>query len=142
MNNYKAYFALEKKANQMGFKESRQEVIEDFTNGEKTSLKELTQQEYKSLIKQLSKLLKTSVKREAKQDWQKTPENRMRRKIIANLRRCGYTTENGKADMDRINNWATTHGHAHKPLNDYNNKELVKLVTQSVEYLNKIIQAK
>lgn len=141
MNNYKAYFALEKKGNQMGFKETRQEIIEDFTNGEKSSLKELTPQEYKELIKQLSKTFKTSVKREAKQDWMNTPENKMRRKIIANLRRCGYT-ENRKADMERINHWATTHGHAHKPLNDYNKEELVKLVTQSVEYVNKIIQAK
>ena len=141
MNNYKAYFALEKKLNQAGFREERKEIIEDFTNGEKSSLKELTAEEYKQLTKQLQKLLGTSVKREAKQDWMNTPENRMRRKIIANLRRCGFTKD-GKADIERINHWATTHGHAHKPLNDYNKKELVKLVTQSENYLNKIIQAK
>ncbi len=63
-------------------------------------------------------------------------KDRMRKKIISYAYQMQWVTQEGKADMPRLNNWCVKYGMFHKPLNDHNMPELVQLVTQ-VEKLYK-----
>lgn len=53
----------------------------------------------------------------------------MRKKIIAMAREMNWEV-NRKADMQRIYAWVLKYSPQHKPLNDHNQAELAKLVTQ------------
>lgn len=137
--NYAAYFVVEKKLQGIGFDYTRDEVIELFTKGKKSSLKELSHWEYKELLNWMNTMLphqNDTVKDEYKRC------NAMRRKIIAILCKMGYKTADGMhADMQRIGEWATKYGKNHKQLNDYTYKELTELVTQAELMYNKFLKA-
>lgn len=136
MNHYKAYFSLESQIKSKGIEVDRTELIEAYTNNKKSSLKALSRIEYLEFLS----WLKTSF--DLNPRWLDSPENKMRRKIIALFKKMGYVNELGKADMRRINNWSCNYGFGKKPLNDYTKKELPKLVTQAEKayqsYLNSI----
>lgn len=61
--------------------------------------------------------------------------NRMRRKVISIGHELGWKLENGKIDMKRVNEFCLKRGHGHKLLNDYEVKELPKLITQFEQLL-------
>ena len=132
MNAFKHYFAVEKKLRASGMRIERAELISEFTGGAKSSLRDLSSTEYSELLTQMNNLAK-------RQDIA-DKLNLMRRKVIANLTKCGYITAERKADMERINNWCVTHGHAHKRLNDYNAWELQKLITQAENMYAKFLE--
>lgn len=123
---YQQYFAIEKKLKQSGYNTNRSELVETFTDGKKSGLKELTNREYNEFIQHLNRL----VNNQHKQDWRNTPENKMRRKIISLFKKMNYTTSDDKADMEAIQNWCLKYGYLHKRLNNYNSQELPKLITQ------------
>lgn len=58
-----------------------------------------------------------------------SPEERMRRKIISRAHEMGWKTPEGKADIERIDNWCLNYGYLKKKLNQYTYNELPKLVT-------------
>lgn len=135
--NYKTFFAIHKKMQAQGDTRNRSEVIEDFTSGKKSSLKELTHWELKELTLAMSRMVTATHPTGVESEYQKC--NVMRRKLIAILTKVGYTKDN-KADMERINNWCQTHGYLHKPLNDYKYNELPKLIAQAESMYAKFLK--
>ena len=121
----------------------------------KTTIK-LDEETYRGLIMQYTNGRSSSSKdmywHEAKQLLDKLTGNnseaciRQRRKLIGMAHTMGWEIANvadpmkPKADMNRINNWCVKFGLGHKPLNDYNEKELPKLLTQFEAVLKSHIQ--
>ena len=62
---------------------------------------------------------------------QKDASNKIRRKIIALFAKMGYLNDDGSVDMGRIYAWVKKYGYLKKNLNEYTQKELPVLVTQS-----------
>jgi hypothetical protein len=120
MTAFKHFFAAEKKLRQSGLYYDRAELIEEFTKGRTSSLRALSASEYTDLVVFMNQLV-------GKNEFQKA--NDMRRKVIALLAKQGYVKD-GFSDMERINAFCVSHGHAHKELNAYSIDELTKLVSQ------------
>lgn len=122
MSKYKVYFALEKQVKDQGHDVSSSEIIKQFTDDEKSSLKELTPTEYKELLNWLKRAFKLEQKDNG---WQSSPENRMRRKVYSLfVYKMNYTPEG-------MNQWCIKYGKFRKPLKEHNENELVQLVTQA-----------
>jgi len=121
-NNYKQYFAIEKELKAKGHKFTRQEMIENITEGRKHGLKDLTPFEYRELINQLNKLLNFN---KPNPNWMKSPENKMRRKVWS------YFVRNMKYSQTEFEQWMLKYSKYHKALNEYSIKELTELVTQA-----------
>jgi hypothetical protein len=124
MSNYKQYFAIEKQLKKQGNHLTRAEMIEDFTKGKKSSLKDLTDGEYKELIIQLNRVIGMT-KANPKNDWMNSPENKMRRKVWGLFIRKMHYTEEG------FRLWLKKYGKFHKALNEHSREELTQLVTQA-----------
>lgn len=116
MNSYTRFFRIYRN---LAHKQPRHELISNFTNGRTGSLKELTPAEYRELCNALDN-----------QSSKAEECNTMRRKIISCFKYCGYTLEDGKADMHAIYAAVIKHGYLKKPLNKYSYDELPKLVYQ------------
>lgn len=120
MSNYHIYFALEKKLKATGMEVDRSELIHAFTQDKKTSLRALTDDEYRDFIRTLKQSLS-----QQNTDWQNSPENKMRRKVYyLFVRQMQYTKE-------EMNAWCVHYGQFHKPLYYHDYNELVKLLTQA-----------
>lgn len=133
MSRYSAYFAIEPKVNKAtGGTKDRADLIRDFTDGKKHSLKQLRDHEYKGFIQYLKKTYNL----DDTGRWQHTPENIMRRKIIGIFREMGYCLPNGKADIKAINEWCQKYSVTKQPLNENDHDELVRVVTQAEIVLN------
>jgi hypothetical protein len=129
MNQYAPFFAALKAAEQRtGQKIDRQELILDFTKGRTGSLKDLSRMELSEITRELGGRMA------------KDPADVMRKKIISLLKYQGYTTEGGKADMDRIYAFIKKYGYLHKHLNSYTEKELPKLIYQCEVMKKKYIE--
>ncbi|MCO5258892.1 MAG: hypothetical protein M9916_01995 [Crocinitomicaceae bacterium] len=146
MTNYAAYFAIEKKLKQNGFNLERSELIEQFTNNAKHSLKELTPFEYKEFLRWLNSTLNNTPSSQAREDGAaryESPEEarkqRQRKKIIALLVKIGFLKDD-KADMERIYAWVLKYGYKHKPLNQYTEQELPELVHQAEQFYKSHIE--
>lgn len=131
MPNYSQFYALQKKLIQSGHKTTKEDLVADYTEGRTTSLRELSDTEFKELIASLNKMLNTT----KAANWQNTAENKMRRKIIAIL---GHQM---KYTMIHIDQWCTNYGKFKKPLNDHSHAELVKLITQAEQYYQSHMKA-
>lgn len=117
--NYSQYFVIEKKLNQNGFDVDRKELLEEYSKGDKTSLKELTPHEYKEFLNWVQTLLNNPLNSKS------GVNNNMRRKVIALfVHKMDYT-------MESLDNWCLIYGKHKKRLNDHNYNELVDLVTQA-----------
>lgn len=99
--------------------ETYRAMLHEASNGRTTSTKELTQEEAFRLIDKLVRQTSNDV-----------ACDRMRKKIIGMARELGWLTTEGKADMERVNNWCCRYGFGKKKLNFYSEKELPKLVSQ------------
>ncbi len=140
--NYGQYFALEKKMKASGFDGDRTALVSQFTNGKKTSLRALTDRQYKAFIAWLNNYTNGetvgSNNKTAQGAWQNTPENRMRRKIYSLfVTKMGYTKE-------QFYGWVVKYGRFHKEFQELGNDELTALTTQAeqvykswVEEINK-----
>jgi len=125
---YKHYFAIEKKLKNQGLESSRAELIENFTNGKKNSLKELSHREYNEFILWLNRQAGNT---KPTKDWRNSIEDTKRKKVISLLKTIGYIKEGGKADMERINAWCEQRGKFKKQLNKHTSAELSKLIYQA-----------
>ncbi len=101
--------------------DERAAYIDAFTQGRTGSLRALTKYEAMDMIRALD-----------------SPDGRsadtQRKKVISYARAAGWTRHNGKADMERINNWCIQYGHGHQPLNDYTPEQLPKLIYQAQQF--------
>lgn len=120
---YSRFFSLLKKARQLGVVAhlDHRELVADVMSGKRTSLRELSANELRSLERTLQHLI----------DPAQESAQRMRRKVIAILASRGVIDAHGKPDMAHINAWVMKYGHAKKPLMQYTNAELTQLVTQA-----------
>jgi hypothetical protein len=121
--NYAVYFSIEKRMHQSGVVIPRDELIYDFTDGKKQSLKSLTHWEYNEFINWLNRTFPSTP------DIKLIRSNAMRRKIIGIFSKMGWR-QAGKADMERIYGWVLQYSYLKKSLNDYSYSELPQLVTQ------------
>lgn len=137
-NDYYALFSMIKKIRSVGIPVDREDLVYEYTGGRTKSLRELTPAEYEGLIKWLSRQIDAH-----NSNWQNSPENQMRRKIIALFYKMGYRVTTigyqhpSKADMTAIKVWVMKYGYLHKDLNEYTVEELPKLVTQVEEIYRK-----
>ena len=124
----KQYFAITKRiASEYGIELDRAEVVSTFTNQATESLSSLSGEDKQALCRFLNNTYPP--KANHKPD---SPENKMRRKIIAFFHKMGYADRStGKVPMQIINDWCIKYGKYHKPLQQHNNTELAHLVTQA-----------
>lgn len=128
--NYKHYFAIERSMIQLGFKFERSELIDQFTEGKKTGLKELTESEYLAFTTWLhTSFIKNGI---TKQPLEKKSEalNKMRRKLLALFFKMGYHYD-GKTDVKAVDSWCRKYGKFHKGLNEMDGVELPAVITQA-----------
>ena len=157
--NYASYFAAESVLKKMGFDIERAEVISEVTNNRKSSLKELSDFEYRELVNHLNRIIANSKsaicnpqsaicnpqsairnpQSAINKTWQSTPENIMRRKILALFYKMNYRA-NGKTDVNRVNEWCLKYGKFKKSLNKHNREELTQLVSQVEKVYESFIQ--
>jgi hypothetical protein len=108
---------------QTGLLPQKADLVAGFTNGRTEHSSEMTTVEVIDLIK----YLKAQKKGEIQAEKRIGKEEKMRRKIIAIAHQMGWKKQ-GKADMERINNWCLQQ-FGKKPLNGYTLKELTKLIS-------------
>ncbi|WP_192821205.1 phage protein GemA/Gp16 family protein [Rufibacter sp. LB8] len=125
--NRRLHFLL----NELGLMDYKAELVEQYSATKATSAKELTPQEAKALIEHLER----SKGRQANRPQiQRTPAEKMRRKIFAICYTIGWIEGESPADraMNRakIDSFCARNSYLRKPLNDYTLDELPKLVSQ------------
>lgn len=115
-------------------KSEKQQFVRECSGGRCSSTTELTHAEAEQMIFDLANLTYSTG------DYQKA--DRQRKLMIHYARQMGWETEDGKADMKRINAWCIKTGYLHKPLMEHDAKELPKLVNQFqrmyLEFLKRI----
>ena len=112
--------------------ETKEELVHQFTNKRETQSSKMLVNECQALINHL-KVMRGSKPKSASTGsaTETTPENKMRRKILSICREMGGDWHNGlQYNWIKINAWLDKYGYLHKPLNDYKEKELPKLITQ------------
>lgn len=128
--SYAHYFALERSMKELGFDFERNELIEQFTEGKKSSLKELSLQEYNRFTEWLHRTFIQSKSAINNKFDPKNPLNIMRRKLLALFFKMGYQNE-GKTDVKAVDTWCRKYGQFHKGLNEMNGSELPAVITQA-----------
>ena len=120
MSSYKSYFAIEKKIKSKGIDIQRDELIYAFTNGKKSSLKALSEWEFKEFLNWLKTRFELSNK---SKPWQGTSEDKMRKKLIQLfVHEMGYTIKG-------LNDWCVKYGKFHKILNKHTLEELTIILS-------------
>lgn len=116
----------------LAMQSKKEDLVAGFSGGRTEHVSELHKEEAIAMIKHLKSL-----------DPEELGAEKMRKRIISMAHECGYrfpgTT---RVDMARLDQWCVTYGYLHKKLNQYQYKELPKLVTQFEgvykSYLNKV----
>jgi hypothetical protein len=113
-NKYASFFAVYNASVKRGNRNSKEETIQDFTNGRTTSLKDLSVWELQELTRQLQQFTQPKVVGK---------EDNMRKAIIAIFKSMGRTVVDAKA-------WAEKQGvkGLKKPFNSYTTGELFVLI--------------
>lgn len=117
---YATFFALFNRAQRAGKLRhtDHHDLLKEETG--KSSLKDLTPEELKRIEVSIQELV----------DPIAASANRQRRKIIAILAARGMAKD-GKPDMAHIYAWVLKYGYLHKPMNNYTQAELPRLVSQA-----------
>lgn len=134
MSTYKRFFSLFNQAKSQGNwpYEDHSDLVAEFTGGQTTSLRKLTERELWKLEVRLEEMIG---------DPKKQAGQRMRRKIIGILAGRGAVNAQGKPDMARIYAWVLRYGYLKKDLNAYTVQELPKLVYQAESVLASDLKA-
>lgn len=103
-------------------REEKEQFVSQCSNGRCTSTTELSQAEARTLIYSLQELTGSTT------EYQKA--DRERKLIIHYAHQMNWELKDGKADMKRISSWCVKYGYLHKPLMQYNSRELPRLVQQ------------
>lgn len=105
----------------------------DYSKGRTQHVSQLYKDEATQLIKWLLNSLKVQV----------TPKEKMMRKILSlahelhwELSHASRHGKSNKVDMAKLDEWCMRYGQFHKPLDQHNEMELTKLVTQ-FQYVHK-----
>ncbi len=101
-------------------KETKEDLVYQFTSGRETSSSKLEFKECQALIDHLGRLTKQTF----------DSGDKMRKKILSVVHELGWETPSGKIDWKSLNEYLLKFGYLHKTLNDYEYKELPTLVTQ------------
>lgn len=117
-------------------KEQVEELAFQYSQGRTKSTRELSVQEFSSLVNHLEAIKKGMVKASEVKQKLPDPADRQRKKFLSTCYDLKWTT-NGKLNWIKINEWLQQYGYLHKPLNDYTLQELPKLVTQIETLLKK-----
>lgn len=116
-------------------------IIASFTNGRSERTNDMHFNEAHSMIEHLSKIAGEVPTPEVAHARRLQQEDKMRKKVISIAYKLGWTKPNGKCDYDKLNNFIATHPVSERKgisnINDYNYKELVKLINQFESLLNK-----
>lgn len=102
--------------------ETRKMMVSQATAGRTDSSSKMYRTEMSTLLDHL-KSLNTDETNSDKAD-------RLRKKIISMAHEMSWESLQGRADMERINNWCIKYGKYHRPLNDHSILELGILITQ------------
>jgi DNA modification methylase len=123
-HNYSRFFSLIKQINSTGVALTKEEVIEDFTNGKTTSLKALKHFELQELERQLIARLNNT---KTAKDFKSDPRDAQRKAIISQFKSIGRTAKDAIA-------WAEKYGvnGIKKMFNDYDASELF-ILTKNAE---------
>lgn len=112
-------------------KETKEELVYQFSGGRSKSSKDLLFDECQHLINYLNAVQKGTTQLKARTSGAVYDAcNQMRRKILSICHELQWEKADGKIDWPRLNNYLNKYGYLHKPLNDYIYEELPKLVTQ------------
>ncbi len=110
----------------------KEALVEGYSSGRTTSIKELTFDEAGALIGQMKEDL----------GIEDSPKDKMQRKILSLAHEMGWKTPGGKVDVARVNSWCLKYGTFHKPFRAHHESELPSLVTQfeqvHLHFLNSI----
>lgn len=131
LEQHKVLFALLDKLNIM---DSRGDLAFDYSQGRTERTSRLTIQECQTLIDDLNHQLGGQ---KVKQ-FDRPNLMRKRKAFFAICYKLGWTNDDGKLDYPRINNWLLKYGYLRKPINDYKDNELVKLIAQMDRMLEKM----
>lgn len=118
--------------NQTGLLEQRSELVTFYTSGRTASSRELYSHECRQLIEYLSQLPGVKIQVAAKDDKEKA--DRMRKKVMAICFSIGWfegnTHEDWKINLAKLDSFLLRSGCLKKPLMQYTEKELPRLVSQ------------
>lgn len=114
----------------LGYMEYKEQIVSSYSNGRVAHSSELYSVEADRAIKGLQAEWKK------KQKSQEDKANTMRRKLIALTYQLNWVVE-GKADMERLNNWCVKYGGFSKKLNEHTLEELPKVITQFEQMIKK-----
>lgn len=107
--------------------EQKEELVYQYTNGRTTSSSKMLVTECQLLINHLNSIKRCMTPKP--DNWKETPENVMRRKILAICHEIQWTKD-GKVDLKKLDDWLTKSGVFHKKLNDLTISELPAQITQ------------
>ena len=108
----------------------RQDLAYQYSQGQSSSTKDLTQQQAQQLINHLNHLAKNVTTNTA------VPQgDKMRKKILSICHEMNFADATGKLNMANVNAHCIKVGYLHKPLNAYTTTELPYLVTQYEQIL-------
>lgn len=140
---YDKCFAIISELDSLGCKTSKEKLLAEFSGGMRKGLRELSNSEFDSFEKFLQDKLS-----DARLINDKTCD-RQRKKIIALFSKMGHTkivTRNGVTkvipDMPYIYSWVNKYGYLKKGLNQYNQSEIPKLVSQVESFHKKEVNGK
>jgi hypothetical protein len=125
---HKRLFGLLAKLNWM---EYRYDLASSFSNQRTDSTSKLSIEECDAMITMLQNEVK---KYEVPQE--PTKLNKMRGKFFHYCHELNWK-KNGKLDDERITNWLLKYGYMKKPLNDYTEKQMYRLLQQIEKVLEK-----
>lgn len=109
---------------EVGYARYKAQIVGSYTSGRTEHSSDMYNNEAASMIAYLE------AEREKCRAQKAEKCNTMRRKLIAMCYQLGWVNEQGKFDMIHLNNWCKQYGGFKKNLNEHDEKELPKLITQ------------
>ena len=114
-------------------KDYKMGLVQEYSNKRETSTKELMREEAKALIEDLQGMVGWTA--------EEIQANQKRRKIFGIAHEMNWELEDHKVDKVRVDAWCINYGFMHKPLAEYSNNELSKLVWQFLQVKKDYINA-
>ena len=128
LNQHKVLFGL---LNKLKWIKHRKDLAAQFSSDRTESTKKLYENECDLLIE----YLKTEISK-GKEEAELTKKELLQRKFFFYCHELGWK-RNGKLDYVRINNWLLKYGYLKKPLKQYEEQEMSKLLQQVEKVLER-----
>jgi hypothetical protein len=110
--------------------EVKEDLVYQFTNGKAKSSSEMSKEECQSLINHLNHLKRETRLAPSGQKTFSSPEDRMRKKILSICHEMNWKKDDGRIDMNRVNDFCEKRGKYKKKLDAHTSEELRILITQ------------